>query len=184
MYYNRSSKVLFFCRCAPGSSQESSLQLSILTLQRQKSLQKFKEKNHSDHKLGSTSSGFPQQFNEPEKMQFNLRLLNCQHVYESLNFLLPVEDEDLLLLPGVGDLHVGDHDAVDGGRGPVEVDAHLQGSSRPHSEVVVDQNLWKLNILMSKIQFLGRIPQIIHILSILNTIKGWIYSFKMTILDV
>ena len=80
----------------------------------------------------------------------------------------PVEDEDLLLLPGVGDLkldkfiirtqllhgfqemcmkelrdcsylHVGDHDAVDVGGEAVQLDAHLERRAGLHSQVLVYQ---------------------------------------------
>ncbi len=51
----------------------------------------------------------------------------------------PVEYEYLLLLPGVGDPHVGDHDPVDVGGGAVQLDAHLQRGAGLHGQLVVDQ---------------------------------------------
>jgi hypothetical protein len=65
---------------------------------------------------------------------------------------VPVEDENLLLIPGVRDLHVGDHDAVDVGRATVETNVHLQRRPGLHGQVVVDQDLcrkWTLCSLHS-----------------------------------
>ena len=54
---------------------------------------------------------------------------------------LPVEDEDLLLGPGVRHLHVGDHHAVNVRALAVEGDGHGKGRARLHRQLGVDQEV-------------------------------------------
>lgn len=51
---------------------------------------------------------------------------------------LPIKNENLLLFLRICDFHVGDHNAVNGGGLPIQVDVHLQRSSWFNSQLVVD----------------------------------------------
>ena len=56
---------------------------------------------------------------------------------------LPIKNEVLLAGDGVGDNHIGDHDAVDVGGQVVQVDLHVERGARLHYELVVNQNACK-----------------------------------------
>ena len=52
--------------------------------------------------------------------------------------MLPVEDDGLFFGPAIGDVHVGDSQAVGGRAVVVEEDVHLEQGPRSHVQVVAD----------------------------------------------
>ena len=51
----------------------------------------------------------------------------------------PVQDDGLLFGAPVGDVHVGDAEAVGGGAVVVQEDVHLEGRPRLHVQIIVDE---------------------------------------------
>ena len=67
----------------------------------------------------------------------------------ALNHCSPIEDEILLLVPGVRDPHVGDHEPVDVGAHSVQLNVHLQRGAGLDGQLIVDKDICKITLVIS-----------------------------------